>query len=137
MSKQNGLIISFINVTTASFLSLRGCVNAKQKMRIFKFIFYIIVLGMTMYYNSVIGNIEGNIALIHNQISSQNLEIEITESVMLSSVSDAKKPFKALKDMGIKIALDDFGTGYTSLNCHVFKAYTTDYLDFTDIFLRT
>jgi polar amino acid transport system substrate-binding protein len=55
-------------------------------------------------------------ALDETGFPPQNLEIEITESVMLSSVSDATKPLKTLKDMGIKIALDDFGTGYTSLN---------------------
>ncbi|HBE76314.1 MAG TPA: hypothetical protein DDW65_00805 [Firmicutes bacterium] len=55
-------------------------------------------------------------ALNETGFPPQNLEIEITESVMLSSVSDATKPLKTLKDMGIKIALDDFGTGYTSLN---------------------
>ncbi len=44
------------------------------------------------------------------------LEIEITESVFISSISKAIEILKELKKMGIRIALDDFGTGYSSLS---------------------
>jgi EAL domain-containing protein (putative c-di-GMP-specific phosphodiesterase class I) len=45
-----------------------------------------------------------------------NLEFEITESVMISSVEYVTKVLKQLSDLGIRIALDDFGTGYSSLS---------------------
>ncbi len=44
------------------------------------------------------------------------LEIEITESVFISSISKAVEILKELKKMGVRIALDDFGTGYSSLS---------------------
>ncbi len=44
------------------------------------------------------------------------LEIEITESVFIFSMSKAVETLKDLKKMGICIALDDFGTGYSSLS---------------------
>ena len=44
------------------------------------------------------------------------LEIEITESVFIFSMSKAVETLKELKKMGICIALDDFGTGYSSLS---------------------
>lgn len=45
-----------------------------------------------------------------------HLEIEITESVFIFSMSKAVETLKDLKKMGICIALDDFGTGYSSLS---------------------
>ena len=49
-------------------------------------------------------------------IPSRNLEIEITESVMIDSAEKALECIKRVKEMGIKVAIDDFGTGYSSLS---------------------
>lgn len=45
-----------------------------------------------------------------------NLEIEITEGVLISHSEEAASTLLALKDLGITISLDDFGSGYSSLN---------------------
>jgi EAL domain-containing protein (putative c-di-GMP-specific phosphodiesterase class I) len=45
-----------------------------------------------------------------------NLEFEVTESVMISSVDHVITILRELNRMGIRIALDDFGTGYSSLS---------------------
>ncbi|MDP4176979.1 MAG: EAL domain-containing protein [Bacillota bacterium] len=44
------------------------------------------------------------------------LELEVTESVFISSAEYAARIFEKLKEIGIHIALDDFGTGYSSLS---------------------
>jgi diguanylate cyclase (GGDEF)-like protein len=52
-------------------------------------------------------------------ISPANLELEITESVMLGSVDDADEALLVLariRDLGVGLSLDDFGTGYSSLS---------------------
>jgi EAL domain-containing protein (putative c-di-GMP-specific phosphodiesterase class I) len=49
-------------------------------------------------------------------IPAEQLEIEITESVMIDSVDKALQRINELRDMGVKIAIDDFGTGYSSLS---------------------
>lgn len=46
----------------------------------------------------------------------QYLEIEITESTLVSSIQDTTELLTSLQDLGVKISLDDFGTGYSSLN---------------------
>ena len=51
-----------------------------------------------------------------NGVPPSQLEIEITESIMIDSESTAVQTIKELKKMGIKIAIDDFGTGYSSLS---------------------
>lgn len=50
------------------------------------------------------------------QFPPQNLEIEITEYCLVSSVETTVENINTLRKMGLHIALDDFGTGYTSLS---------------------
>lgn len=44
------------------------------------------------------------------------LELEITESVLLSDSDDSLRILQTLKAAGLRIALDDFGTGFSSLS---------------------
>ena len=46
----------------------------------------------------------------------RDLEIEITESIMIDSADEALKCINGIRQMGAHIALDDFGTGYSSLS---------------------
>ncbi|WP_407657573.1 EAL domain-containing response regulator [Marinobacter profundi] len=46
----------------------------------------------------------------------QNLEIEITENVIMNDLDQISQKLRKLADFGIRIAIDDFGTGYSSLN---------------------
>jgi diguanylate cyclase (GGDEF)-like protein len=43
------------------------------------------------------------------------LEIEVTETALVSDIDGAKLVLASLQAVGIKVALDDFGTGYSSL----------------------
>jgi len=43
------------------------------------------------------------------------LDIEVTESVLMSDLSDNLIKLTAVRDFGVGIALDDFGTGYSSM----------------------
>ena len=54
--------------------------------------------------------------LEETQLPPQYLELEITESTLVSSIMDATKLLSNLQELGVKISLDDFGTGYSSLN---------------------
>ena len=48
-------------------------------------------------------------------IPAHQLEIEITESIMIDSADKALQCIDEIKNMGVQIAIDDFGTGYSSL----------------------
>lgn len=49
-------------------------------------------------------------------IDASNLEIEITEGVLIDNKEETIKILQQVRSMGIGISLDDFGTGYSSLN---------------------
>lgn len=49
-------------------------------------------------------------------MSLENLEIEITESVLMDSFDHNLELINDMKKLGVSIALDDFGTGYSSFN---------------------
>ncbi|MCM1123673.1 MAG: bifunctional diguanylate cyclase/phosphodiesterase [Eubacterium sp.] len=49
-------------------------------------------------------------------VSPSEIELEITESVLIDDLEEVTKKLGMLRDIGIKISLDDFGTGYSSLS---------------------
>jgi diguanylate cyclase (GGDEF)-like protein/PAS domain S-box-containing protein len=49
-------------------------------------------------------------------LAPQYLELEITESLLLSNEDVMLSVLQELKAMGLKLAIDDFGTGYSSLS---------------------
>jgi diguanylate cyclase (GGDEF)-like protein len=54
-------------------------------------------------------------ALKLSGLSSQRLELEITESVILPDSDSTFHTLNQLRDAGIRIVMDDFGAGYSSL----------------------
>jgi diguanylate cyclase (GGDEF)-like protein len=55
-------------------------------------------------------------ALGEARLSPDRLEIEITESLLLTDSEQTLETLHRLRDLGVRIALDDFGTGYSSLS---------------------
>lgn len=50
-----------------------------------------------------------------NNLSSGQLELEVTESAIIETPDTAQKTMRALAEIGVKFAIDDFGTGHSSL----------------------
>jgi EAL domain-containing protein (putative c-di-GMP-specific phosphodiesterase class I) len=53
--------------------------------------------------------------LAETGLNADQIEIELTESVLIKNVDVAVSNLHRIKKMGIQISIDDFGTGYSSL----------------------
>ena len=72
--------------------------------------------------------------LLEHSFPADQLEVEITESLLIGDDGSTQKQLAAIKSMGISIAMDDFGTGYSSLG-YLWK-YEFDKLKIDRSFLR-
>lgn len=49
-------------------------------------------------------------------LKAKNLELEVTEGVIIYNELEAIETLAQLKELGVQLAIDDFGTGYSSLS---------------------
>jgi diguanylate cyclase (GGDEF)-like protein len=49
-------------------------------------------------------------------VAAQRLDVELTESALVTDTARAGSVMRAMKDSGMTVTLDDFGTGYSSLS---------------------
>jgi diguanylate cyclase (GGDEF)-like protein len=73
-------------------------------------------------------------ALEESGMRAEDLEIEITESILLDDENTIATSINAFREAGIQIALDDFGTGYSSLN--YLKRYPVDRIKIDRSFIK-
>lgn len=71
------------------------------------------VSGAQIHHGDVVSVIRD--VLRSEAFPPQRLEVEITESVLLTDERRADEQIKGLQKLGVKVALDDFGSGYSSL----------------------
>lgn len=69
--------------------------------------------GAQLRHASIVGDVAA--ALAETGLASHRLEVEVTESIMLASISDAHRTLTDLRALGVTVAMDDFGSGYSSL----------------------
>lgn len=50
------------------------------------------------------------------EVSPREIELEITESVLIDDLAQVKDKLHLLQEYGIRVSLDDFGTGFSSLS---------------------
>lgn len=82
------------------------------------------------------GNLEATVvrALTESGLAPNWLELELTESVLMTDTSEVLAKVKRLKALGVKLSIDDFGTGYSSLS--YLKSFRVDKLKIDQSFTR-
>ena len=73
-------------------------------------------------------------ALDETGLSPQSLEIEVTETSLMTDVELTIRILEQIKMIGVGIAVDDFGTGYSSLN--YLNMFPVDYLKIDRAFVK-
>ncbi|MCC6526275.1 MAG: EAL domain-containing protein, partial [Polyangiaceae bacterium] len=69
--------------------------------------------GKQLIEGSIVGDVAD--ALRASGLPSEELVLEITESVMMGDAPEVTRRLEELRALGVRIAIDDFGTGYSSL----------------------
>lgn len=63
--------------------------------------------GLTRYMEQI---------LEETELSGSNLQLEITESMIMENAASIVSVLHEIRNLGIQLAIDDFGTGYSSLS---------------------
>lgn len=72
-------------------------------------------LSVKLFEKSNMKNMIANI-LVKYRLSSEYLEIEVTESVIYTNLESTIDQLNDIKMLGVKLSMDDFGTGYSSIS---------------------
>jgi len=73
-------------------------------------------------------------ALNRSGLAATQLEVELTESMLMERGGNANALIVALKALGVRVSIDDFGTGYSSLS--YIKTFAIDTLKIDRSFVR-
>jgi len=73
-------------------------------------------------------------ALAVSGLPARRLELEITESTMITDAAAVLAALHALREKGVRIAMDDFGTGFSSLS-HL-RSFPFDHIKIDRSFVR-
>lgn len=95
--------------------------------------------ALQFLHGDLVSRVTGSLA--ESGLDPENLDLELTESLLVERPDETIHTLKILKSLGITISMDDFGTGYSSLSyltrfpldsLKVDRAFVTDLPDDRD-----
>ncbi|TKB06453.1 EAL domain-containing protein [Desulforhopalus sp. IMCC35007] len=70
--------------------------------------------GYRLGEQDIVGTLKANLDKF--SLSGRNIEVEVTENVLMQNTEAIVETLKGMKELGVRVSLDDFGTGYSSLS---------------------
>lgn len=111
LAEKNGSIVSIGNWVIDE--SLRCFAKWKAKYN-YPLIISINISAIQYKRSDFVRNLTEVIKKYH--IKPEEVELEITESVLIEDFEEVKEKLHILREYGVRISLDDFGTGFSSLS---------------------
>jgi len=96
-------------------------------------LFVAVNLSARQFHEGSLVSVVGN-ALAQSGLPASQLELEITESVLMQQTEASIRMLRDFEALGVKLAIDDFGTGYSSLG--YLKRFPVSTLKIDRSFLR-
>lgn len=111
IAEDSGLIVDI-----GHWVLKTACKQAKKWLDTLKTPIRVSVNISGRQFKSLSFNDEVAQVLLDTQLPPELLELELTESVVMSDVQENILRLLGLKEMGVSLSVDDFGTGYSSLS---------------------
>lgn len=88
--------------------------------------------GRQFHERDLLDTVRG--AIRESELDPRYLELELTESLLMSDAPGTLRILRELKSLGVRFAIDDFGTGYSSLA--YLKRFPVDQLKIDRAFVK-
>lgn len=110
VAEESGLIHAI-----GKFVMEKACAECLEWQKISSFPIEVAVNASSLQFNTDRFVEEVGSILQSTGLRPELLQIELTESVMIGSLSHSAEKMKRLRSLGVTLAIDDFGTGYSCL----------------------
>jgi diguanylate cyclase (GGDEF)-like protein len=111
VAEESGLIVSL-----GAYIMERACAEAVKWQAIAPYPLQVAVNVSSIQFKRDHFVEEVTSVLNYTGLRPDLLQLELTESIMLSGVHRAAETMKRLRALGVSLAIDDFGTGYSCLS---------------------
>ena len=111
VAEESGLIVPL-----GAYIMERACAEAVKWQAITPYPIQVAVNVSSIQFKRDHFVEEVTSVLNYTGLRSDLLQLELTESIMLSGVHRAAETMKRLRALGVSLAIDDFGTGYSCLS---------------------
>jgi diguanylate cyclase len=111
IAEESGLI-----VTLGAYILERACTEALRWQAIAPYPVQVAVNVSSIQFKREHFAEEVSTILKQTGLNPELLQLELTETVMLSGVARASETMQRLRALGVSFAIDDFGTGYSCLS---------------------